>query len=205
VQDADRSGAHGIGDDRRQLGAHAVELAEQRQRAPEYTAPARDACGRNEHEPANPIGMPRRAFGGNEPAERMPDEVHGSEACRVQEPIEPLRELPGPHAAEPGKLDEMESVAACEQVDELRPPAPRAGESVHDSDVDAASRDPVREPPSVDLDLPQLHATQSRTPPPRAQGAMFGLSRNTFSGSQVLELPEPFVLLLATVRPAPYS
>jgi hypothetical protein len=69
VEERDRAGAHCVGDDRAQLRTHAVELSEQRHRASEQTAAARDPGRRDEGEAPNPLGLGARELCSDQPAE----------------------------------------------------------------------------------------------------------------------------------------
>ena len=103
------------------------------------------------------FGLSARQLCRDQPAERVSDEVDRPEPGRVEEAPEPGGELAGAEAPEPGQLDEMEAVMRGEPFGEHRPPAPRAGEPVHDDDVRPCSRDAVACRPPVELDLLQLH------------------------------------------------
>jgi hypothetical protein len=69
VEQADRACAPRVGDDRRQFGAHVVQLFEQRQCSPEDAATARDAGGRDQRQAANVCRLRRGELGGDEAAE----------------------------------------------------------------------------------------------------------------------------------------
>ena len=157
MQERDRSRADRIGDDRRQLGSNPVELLEQRQRASEQTASARDAGGRDERKPPDAFGLGARQLGRHQPTERVAEEIRRSEPGRVQEAAEPRSELAGAEAPESRQLDEMEAMMLGERLGEPRPPPPGAGEPVHHHDVRPCSRDAVTCRPPVELDLPLLH------------------------------------------------
>lgn len=111
VDEADRPGADCIGDDRRQAPPHREELVEQRQRAAEHPAPARQAGRRDEHEAPHLLGAARRDLRRDQAAERVADHVHAAEPRRVEEAAEPGGELPRAQAAEVGQLDEAEPAA----------------------------------------------------------------------------------------------
>jgi len=101
VEEADRAGPHRVGHDRRQLPPHRVELVEQRQRASEHPATARDARRRDEHETPDTLRLTRRDLGRDEPAQRMPEHVHAPEPRGVEKAAEPRSELAGPQPPEP--------------------------------------------------------------------------------------------------------
>jgi len=68
----------------------------------------------------------------------------------------------------------MDAARSCQLVDDRRPPAPRARQSVHDDHVGAVSGDSVPERPAVEVDPPRLHAAslarRGRSADPCAEG-----------------------------------
>jgi len=158
VQERDRAGAHGVGDDRAQLGAHAVELSEQRHRTSEQAAAAGDPCRRDESETPNPLGFGSGELCCDQPAERVADEIDRPEVGCSEESAQPRSELTGSQATEAGQLHEMEPKLRREALDEWRPPSPRAGQTVHDDDVRARSGHAIARRGPVEPELLQLHA-----------------------------------------------
>jgi hypothetical protein len=84
VEQADRAGAQRVRDDCRQLGAHAVQLLEQRQRSAQNAATTRDAGGGDQCQPANACRLRGGELGGDEAAERVADEIDGPEPRPVE-------------------------------------------------------------------------------------------------------------------------
>jgi hypothetical protein len=144
VDDADRPGADGVGDDRGEVRAHVVELLEERERSPEHAAAAGNPGRRNENEPPHEARPARGELCGDEPAERMADDVRPLQPARLQVISEPRREAAGAQAAQPGELDEVEAVARGEAVVQERPPAPGARQAVHDDQIGPLADDAVR-------------------------------------------------------------
>ncbi len=157
MEEARRPGADGVGDDRPQLAADVVELLEQGQGPADQAAAARDPGGRDQREPADPRGLCECELGGHQPAERVADEVDRAEPGRVQQRSEPCRQLTRTHAAEPRQLDEMEAKPLGQRLDQPIPPAPGAGEAVHDGHVRPGPRHTVVRGPPAELDLLELH------------------------------------------------
>jgi hypothetical protein len=157
VEQRGRSGAKRVGDDRRQLGADVVELAEERQGSSQQTTAAGDARRRDEGEPPNARRLRPGELGRDQPAQRVADEVDPSEPRGVQQPGEPRCELTGPQPAEVGQLDEVEAQPGRKVLDDRRPPAPRAGQPMHDDDVRPRPGHPEPHRLLVERELPQLH------------------------------------------------
>jgi len=118
VEQADRPGAKGVGDDRGQLDTHAVELLDQGQRASEDPAAAGHTGGRHEDEPANPVGLVDCDLGCNETTERVPDDIDPPKLDSIQEPPEPRCDLAGTDPAEPRQLDQMETVGVRQPLEQ---------------------------------------------------------------------------------------
>jgi len=153
VNQADWAGAKTVGDDGRNPLADIEQLTEQRKRAPEHTAFARDAGRSDEHEPADARWVLPGELGREKPAERVPDDVDLLELRRVEKADEPRCELTGADTTEPRQPDEMQPVVVFEQLGDLRPPAPGARQPVQDEDVASYPRDPVVDEHPVELEV----------------------------------------------------
>jgi hypothetical protein len=162
VKQADRAGAQRVRHDRRQLGAHAVQLLEQRQCSAQDAATTRDAGGGDQCQSADARRLGGGELGGDEAAERVADEIDRSEPRPVEQAAEPRGQLAGTEATEPWQLDEVDAVAVRERLGDRRPPAPGAGQTVHDDDVRPVAHDAELGRASVELELPRFHAPTRR-------------------------------------------
>ena len=93
MEETDRPGAHGVPDDRRQAAPDAVQLLDQRHRAPEHAAPALNPGGRHQHEPADALRLLHRELRRHQPAQRMREHVHPPEPGGVEQAPEPRPQL----------------------------------------------------------------------------------------------------------------
>ena len=158
MDEADRPGAHGVADDRRQPRPDVVQLLDQRQRAPEHAPPARNPGGRHQHESPHPIRLLGRELRRHQPTQRMRENVHPPEPDGIEQTPQPRRHLPRTQAPQPRQLHKMKP-ALRKPLHKRQPPPPRARQSVHHHQVLALPHHPKVHRPPVNLDAPQLHTT----------------------------------------------
>jgi len=154
----ERARAHRTRGDDVERAADVVERLEDRQRPSRDGAAAGDPRGGDERESSDPRRLSGRELRGKEAAERMADHVHPLEAgC-----VEPARE-PRAHLDEPGdvprprQVEDVHAMALGQRVEERRPPAPGAGEPVHEYERLAFPGDAIPDRAALDGDLSQLH------------------------------------------------
>jgi len=112
--------------------------------------------------------MARRELGRDQATERVPGDVDTLQADRVEPPHEPPAQVGRPDMAQPPEIDDVNLTARAERLDHRRPPAPRAGEPVHEHERLAAPGDAVRKGPAVDADLSSLNHVAERCQPRRS-------------------------------------
>jgi len=88
----------------------------------------------------------------------MPDEIDALECRRVEPTTEPARQLgSGKPCSEPRQVDQVNTAALRQRLEYRLPPAPGAGEPVHEDDRFAHAGNPILDRRPVDHELPNLH------------------------------------------------
>ena len=89
----------------------------------------------------------------------MPDEIDPLEFGSVEPTPEPARELVGGKpCSEPRQIEHVNAVMLRQRLEHRLPPAPGAGEPMHEDDWFALAGDPILDRRPVDRELPNLHA-----------------------------------------------
>jgi len=142
VGEPERAGSERVRDDERQRAAQVVQRLRQREAAASEAATARDPGRRDQDEAPHALRPQRRQLGRDQPAERVAREVDPFVPRLVQPPREPRRELRGPNApAAAREVDRRDAPQLRKALEQRRPPAPRAGEAVHEDERFAAADD----------------------------------------------------------------
>jgi hypothetical protein len=117
----------------------------------------RDAGGRDEHQATDPFGLGRGELRSEETTQRMRRDVGWPDAGGVEPVREPRAHLrDAPPTMEMRQVDNVQRAPRGERLEDGRPPAPRAGEPVHQHERLTRSQDAVPDEVTVDVDLAQL-------------------------------------------------
>jgi hypothetical protein len=102
-----------------------------------------------------------RELGGDEPAQRVTDQIDVPKAHGREPAAEPRRELGGAQLrSQPREVEHVDESPSSDPQTYLRPPAPGTGKTMHEHHRRARPRDPVPDALSVDLYLSELHVNQ---------------------------------------------
>jgi hypothetical protein len=127
ANEAERSSPYRIVRDRRQPATDVVQRAEQPRAATEHVIPARDSSWGDERKPVDTVRLLRSQLGRDQPAERVADEIHALELCRLEPTAEPTRELGGGKSPpQPGQVDQVNTSPLRQRLEYRLPPAPGA-------------------------------------------------------------------------------
>jgi hypothetical protein len=95
ANEADRSSSHRVARDRREPATDVVQRAEQPHAATEHSISAGDPSWSDKRKPVHTLRLLSSQLGGNQPAERMADEIDAFELCRLEPTAEPTGQLGG--------------------------------------------------------------------------------------------------------------
>jgi hypothetical protein len=88
----------------------------------------------------------------------MPNEIDPLEFGGVEPTAEPARQVVGGKpCSEPRQVEQVNTTALGQRLEDRLPPAPGAGEPVYEDDRLAFAGDPILDRPPVEHELPNLH------------------------------------------------
>ncbi len=156
-----RSGARCVADDPRESVTDVVERPQQQSAPTDQGRPAGYSGRCDEHQPLGALWLLGCELGRDQPTERMTDEVDASESCRVEPAAEPACESGGGKPSpESWQVDQMYSAPLCQPPEHRLPPAPGAGQPVHEDERLAGAGHAILDRRPVDDELPNLHVGQ---------------------------------------------
>jgi hypothetical protein len=127
ANEAERSSTHGVVRDRRQPPTDVVQRAEQPHAAAEHGISAGDPSWSNKRKPPDTGRLLRSQLSRDQPAERMTDQIHGLEPGRLEPTAEPSGQPGGGKSpAEPGQVEQVNTTALGQGLENRLPPAPGA-------------------------------------------------------------------------------
>lgn len=85
-----------------------------------------------------------RQFGGDQPAERVTDEIDALERAGVKPTAEPAGQSGSRKPrSEPRQVEDMNAASLCKRFEERLPPAPGARKPMHEDNRFALAGDPI--------------------------------------------------------------